>query len=169
MRNRTSQSSAFTLLELVLVMGILVIVVAMVAPSLSGFAAGRRTSYAATRITSMAEYARTQAVTEGRTWRMNFDPASRAVWLTVQEGNVFIEPSSNLGDRSQAAEGIQIRTDLTPQHDGTQNGLYVEFHPDGRTDPVHIWISDPQGRTIEVACLSATERFRILRPEEMTQ
>jgi Tfp pilus assembly protein FimT len=165
MRIRPSSTSAFTLLELVLVMGILTLVVAMVAPSLSGFAAGRRTGYTATRIVSMAGYARTQAVTEGRTWRMNFDLASSAMWLTVQEGNQFQAPSSDLGARSQAADGIQIRTDLPPQHDGT----YIEFHSDGRTDPAHIWITDSQGRTVEVACLAATELFRILRPEEMTQ
>ena len=156
---------AFTLLELILVMGILAIVVAMVAPSLSAFATGRRTNYAASRIVSLAEYARTQAINEGRVYRLNFDPGTRACWVTVQNGPVFQETSSDLGGRAEAAEGIVIRTDIQPQ----QDGMYVAFRSDGRTDPAKIYISDQQGRQIEIACLSCTERFRILRPEEMTQ
>lgn len=156
---------AFTLLELVLVMAILALMVAVVAPSLGAFAGGRRTSYAATQIVSLSQYARTQAVNEGRVWRMNFDPSTRSVWLTVQNGSQFQQPSSDLGERTQAADGIEMRLDLQPQSDGT----YVTFHPDGRTDPAHIWLSDRQGRVIEIACLSPTELFRILPPEEMTQ
>ncbi|HSU68525.1 MAG TPA: GspH/FimT family pseudopilin [Tepidisphaeraceae bacterium] len=154
----------FTLLELILVMAILAVVVAMVAPSLSVFANGRQTNYAASRIVSMAEYARTQAINEGRIYRLNFDPSARACWITAQNGPVFQDTSSDLGGRAEASEGVIIRTDIQAQSDG----MYVAFRPDGRTDPAKIFISDKQGRELEIACLSSTERFRILRPEEMT-
>jgi type II secretion system protein H len=158
-------NAAFTLLELVLVMALIALVVAIVAPSLGAFGAGRRTHYAARRMLAMAEFARTSAVTEGRPWRMNFDPGARAVWLTVQNGSVFQPTSSDLGERSEASDGISLRTDLTANPEGT----YVEFRPDGRTDPVHVWISDRQGREIELACQSPTEMFRELPREEMTR
>jgi prepilin-type N-terminal cleavage/methylation domain-containing protein len=175
-RTRSRKTSApiaagFTLVELLLVMAIITIMVAIAAPKLAGFAIGRKTNYAAVQIVALAKYARTQAVNEGRSYRLNFDPSSSppAVWLTVQEaGQQFGTPTSSWGNRVELADGITMRTDITAQ---PPNGTYIEFHPDGRTGdgPVHVWISDRDGRVVEMACLSPTELFRVLEPNEMTQ
>src|SRR3954469_22536616 len=78
-------ASAFTLLELILVMTILTLVVTLLAPSLRGFGIGRANHNAATMVVSLAKYARTQAASEGRTYRLNLDPQSRAFWLTAED------------------------------------------------------------------------------------
>jgi prepilin-type N-terminal cleavage/methylation domain-containing protein len=163
----TSARTGFTLLELVLVMAILTLMVAIVAPSLTSFAVGRKTSYAGIQLVAMAKFARTQAVIEGRTYRMNFDPQARAAWLTVQDAGQFVAPSSSMANRIEFDERITLRTDLTAQ---PPDGEHVDFRPDGRTGdgPVHVWVSDPQGRVVEMACLSPTELFHVLPPEEMT-
>lgn len=158
-------------MELLLVMAILTIMVAIAAPRLAGFAIGRKTQYAAVQIVAMAKYARTEAVNEGRTYRLNFDTSSSppAIWLTMQQvGQQFVPPPNSWGNRVQLDEGLTLRTDLTAQ---PPNGTYVEFHPDGRTGdgPVHVWLSDRDGRVVEMACLSPTELFRVLEPSEMTQ
>jgi Tfp pilus assembly protein FimT len=166
-RCRTT-SRAFTLIELVLVMGIITLMVTIIAPSLSAFATGRKTQYAASQLISMAKYARSQAINEGRTYRMTLDTSKRTASLTVQNVGQFVEPSSSLGNRIDLAEGLTLRTDLTPQPDG---GTYVDFHSDGRTGdgPMHVWVTDKQGRVMELACLSPTELFHVLPPEEMTK
>jgi hypothetical protein len=42
--------------------------------------------------------------------------------------------------------------------------VYVQFYPTGRSDVATIEITDRQGRVYQVACLSATEPFRVLAP-----
>jgi prepilin-type N-terminal cleavage/methylation domain-containing protein len=185
-RNRRVKSSGFTLIELLLVMVILTIMVAIAAPRLAGFAIGRKTQYAAVQLVALAKYARTEAVNEGRTYRLNFDTAANppAVWLTVQRvGQQFDAPPNSWGHRVELADGLTLRTDIGAQPangtagmstmSGTNgaNGTYIEFHPDGRTGdgPVHVWINDREGRAVEMACLSPTELFRVLAPDEMTQ
>ena len=166
-RHRTT-FRAFTLIELVLVMGIITLMVTIIAPSLSTFATGRKTQYAASQIISLAKFARSQAVNNGAMYRMTFDSSKRTITLTVQQdGGQFGEPSSSLGNRIELADGLTLRTDLTAQPDG---GTYVDFHPDGRTGdgPVHVWVTDKDGRVMEMACLSPTELFHVLPPEEMT-
>lgn len=188
MRTRGPKTSApaasgFTLVELLLVMAILTIVVAIAMPKLAGFAIGRKTNYAAVQIVALAKYARTEAINEGRTYRLNFDTSANppAVWLTVQQvGQVYDAPQNSWGNRVELADGLTLRTDLNAQPsngnngnngNNAANGTYIEFHPDGRTGdgPVHVWITDRQDRVIEMACLSPTELFRVLEPNEMTQ
>jgi prepilin-type N-terminal cleavage/methylation domain-containing protein len=73
MRNR-NHHRAFTLVELVLVMVVIAVVAAMVMPSLSGTARGRRLGDTANQIVALARMARTQSVTEGKMYRLNIDP-----------------------------------------------------------------------------------------------
>ena len=164
-RHPLARLRAFTLLELILVMTILVLVVSMLAPSLRGFGIGRSNDNTARQLVSLAKYARTQAISEGRRYRLNFDTQSNAFWLTAEENGAFKAPNSDLGRRIDAPDGVLIQTDLTQQPDG----VFVEFRPTGRTDPAHVSLTDKLGNTIQVACESATEMFRIVPPGEMTR
>lgn len=149
-------------------MVILTVMVAIVVPSMSAFAVGRKTNYAAIQIVALAKYARTEAVNEGRTYRLTFDTSTPpTLTLMADNSGEFVEPSSSLGKKLKLADGISLRTDLTPQQPG---GTYIDFHPDGRTGdgPVHVWVSDKQGRIIELACLSPTELFHVVPKDEMT-
>src|SRR3972149_3661562 len=71
---QSERSVGFTLLELILVMVILSTVLAMAAPSLRGFFASRQIQDAAAQILALTQFARSQAVSEGTTYRLNFDP-----------------------------------------------------------------------------------------------
>jgi prepilin-type N-terminal cleavage/methylation domain-containing protein len=167
MRKRPRNNSAFTLLELILVMVIIAIIVAAIVPSFTQLAAGRNNSNTASLVVSLATYAHTQAITQGCVYRLNFDPQSRAVWLTVQSqlGATFAAPTGAMGQRFTAADGVQFNLKL-PQHD---DGQYVEFYPSGRNESGQMWFSNSYGNSYEVACASATESFRVLPAKEMTQ
>jgi hypothetical protein len=42
---------------------------------------------------------------------------------------------------------------------------YVEFRPSGRIDPALIRVTDRDGEVTQVVCPSATETFRIVKPD----
>ena len=64
-RTHHGKVRGFTLLELILVMVILSTVLAMAAPSLSGFFGSRQTHDTAAQILALTQLARSQAISEG--------------------------------------------------------------------------------------------------------
>ena len=164
---RASGFQAFTLVELVLVLAILTLVVAMIAPSLRGFSSGRTHKHMATTVLAMTKYARTQAIAEGRVYRLNVDNEDKSLWLTCESGSTFVAPGNLFNQQVEVSEGLQMQTDIQQKSDG--GGRYVEFRPSGRTDSAHIRLTNRDGEVIEIASLSPTEPFRILAPEEVTK
>ena len=165
MRSSRVHLRGFTLIELIFVMIIMAIGAALVAPSLIAFEAGRANNDSATLILSLAGYARTQSVSEGRTYRLNVDPARKLVWLTAGNAGVFSGLANDYGKDFPIASGSQMTTDIV----GRTDGQYVEFQSTGRTEPAKIWLTDKYDRTIEVACEAATEAFHIVPAAEMSK
>jgi len=159
----------FTLVELILVMAIMMLVAGGIAPSLRGFGAGRRGADAATLVLSLANYARTQAASEGRIYRLNFDPPARALWLTAEERGTFEPPTGDFGKHFDLPEGVEMAVQRKVELLDAKGGLYVEFHPTGRTEAAMIRLTDKLGGVIEVACESPTELYRVVPREEMSR
>jgi type II secretion system protein H len=155
-------SGGFTLLELVLAMVIMCTLLAVAAPSLRGFFTSRRTDDTAARIASLTRLARSRAITEGRVYRLRFDDRLRTFYLTAQRDAGFERPVSSLGRPSAVPADVQL--DLLV--DGADPGRdYVEFYPDGRTEPASVRLTDIKGFVLEVACPAPTELFTVTRPE----
>ena len=133
---------------------VITVVIAMVAPTFHGTSRGRRTGDTANQIVSLALYARSQAITQGKTYRMNLDPDAGTYELSVRDYDTF-ETLSNWS--FSAPEGVSITCDVPSQ----QDGLYIEFRPSGRTDPATIRVMDDDGMVVEVVCESATELFHV--------
>src|SRR5437870_5038657 len=97
MRARRAHHSAaaaagFTLLELVMVMLILCIVALMAVPAFRFFAEGHQVDDCAAQIVSLAQWARTQAISRGVTYRLNLDPSARTYGLSVDQGDGTFAP-----------------------------------------------------------------------------
>src|SRR3982751_5148497 len=84
-----SRSRGFTLLELIVVLLVLSVLFAMAAPSMSGFGAGRAAKQTASQIVSLSRWARERAISEGRTYRLNFDTANQVYFVTAANGAMF--------------------------------------------------------------------------------
>src|SRR5688572_11384857 len=82
-RNNTR---AFTLIELILVMALLVIVIAVTFPSLQGFFRGRTLESEGRRFLTLTRYAQNRAVAEGIPMTLWIDPLDGAYGLEAQKG-----------------------------------------------------------------------------------
>lgn len=77
---------AFTLVELIVVMVLLLIVASMVAPRMASFFRGRALSGEAQRMLSLLNYARSRAVSEGVPVLLWIDPQASTYGVEVQGG-----------------------------------------------------------------------------------
>ena len=157
-------SSGFTLLELILVMVIISTVLSMAAPSLRGFFASRKTDDAAFQIIALTKLARSQAITEGRIYRLNMDVDESTYWLTARDEGVFSQLNKEFGRIFLLPEGTSA--ELEKENEEIDEP-YIEFYPQGRTETSTIRLTDRRGDIFEIACLSPTEQFRMVETEEM--
>lgn len=154
-----------TLLELILVMLILSTVLALAAPSLRGFFASRRIDDTAAQILALTQFARSQAVSEGTTYRLNFDTRDRTYWLTAQKAGVFEVLDTEIGQVYTLPKDIKIELEDVEQKD---RDVFLAFTAHGTMTPGLVRLTDSSGRTLEISCPSVTESFSIEEPRQGT-
>jgi Tfp pilus assembly protein FimT len=173
---------------LIFVLVLIAVVVGIALPSLSGFARSQTVGDSANRAMALARWARTEAITRGVCFRLNFDPAKHAYWLTMQNGasyenslqdtgdntlglgggntnttTAFAEVGEEMGRIFLTPDGVNFDCNFPPQPDGSN---YIEFRPSGRCDPGTIGFTDLKGQVIRIGCLTGTEQFHVLSPDE---
>jgi prepilin-type N-terminal cleavage/methylation domain-containing protein len=151
----------FTLLELILVLGLLGLLLGLAAPSLQNFMKSRRTADAAGQVLAMTHAASTRALAQGAICRLNIDPKDCVYWLTQQEAGTFVELSNDFGRRFSLPEGTSIS--LTIAADKTPR-TYIEFYPSGRTETATIELVGSRGEVYQVMSDSPTEEFHVVSP-----
>ncbi len=161
---RPSSDSAMTLLELILVMVILSTVLAMAAPSLRGFFASRRLDGAAAQILALTQLARSQAVSEGIVYRLNFDTRDRTYWLTARKAGVFESLDTEMGQVYTIPQDIEL--DLQ-DIDKKDKDVFLAFTPHGTATAGVVRLTDRSGRVLEVSSPSLTEPYSIVQPREI--
>jgi prepilin-type N-terminal cleavage/methylation domain-containing protein len=157
------RNDGFTLLELILVMVILSTVLAMAAPSLRGFFASRQTHDAAAQILALTQLARSQAISEGIIYRLNFDTRQRTYWLTAQQSGVFEELRTGFGQVFTLPKDMVMELDGVEEED-TQ--MFLAFTPQGTVTAGTVRLIDRRGLALEVTCPTATESFFIVECEQ---
>jgi Tfp pilus assembly protein FimT len=114
------------LLELILVLILISVAWLVAAPSLRGFVHGRDAANAATHVLAMTQYARAQAIAQGRPFRLYVDSRENACWLTAQRAGVFTEVAAEVANRWTVPEGTSVQLVLMSEQTptGSQgNGL----------------------------------------------
>jgi len=160
---RRATRAGFTLLELVLVMVVIGTVLGMAAPSLRGFFESRKAADAASTLVALTQFARSGAIAEGRIYRLSLDEAAGTYRLSAQEGGAFVALNSEFGRVFRFPEGV--RSEMLVQG-ADESRDYVDFYPDGRTEPTVIVLRGMQGEMVEIRCLSPAEAFRIVPGSE---
>lgn len=144
-------------------MVIICTLLAAAAPSLRGFFVSRRTDDAAARIAGLARLARSQAVAEGRLYRLAFDNRERTCYVAARRDAGFERLQSSLGRPFRLPDDVRLELAVAgagPERD------YVAFLPDGRSEQATIRLTDIKGGVIEVKCAAPTELFTVARLED---
>lgn len=153
---------AYTLLELVLVLAILGIVLAAAAPSLRSFAAGRKAEDAARQFVAVTRWARSQAVSDGVSYKLVIDP-NAGTWqleLADDQDEAGIPPA--LARVFTSPEDVSIQTNLT----AVDGQLAITFDPTGRNEVAEIHFIGPES-DVTVSCGAPSEDFRVLKDAEV--
>lgn len=164
---------AFTLLELILVMMIIATVMALAAPSLSGWSKGAKLRNAAESLVSMTRYARTQAIIKGTVYRVQLgDPATFT--LLKQQGTDFVEANDQAAPAVAAPDGGKIEftritvnsNEQTQPDTGTKDAASsdasraLDFDPTGRSPTATIKIYDSAGKYLTIENTSPLQQFK---------
>jgi type II secretion system protein H len=105
--NDPRRTGAFTLIELILVMAILVMVVAIIMPRLSGFFGARSVDSEAKRFMALMHYGQTRAVSDGVPMMIWIDSAHGSYGLGREPGYAGRDP---LEEDNTLADGLKIDT-----------------------------------------------------------
>lgn len=140
---------AFTLIELILVMTILTVVIAVAAPSMSGFFHGRKQDSEARQFLSLTRYGQSRAASEGMPMRLWIDERNGAYGLELEPGYaendskaVDFEVDNDLSIKVEETAGTRSKADKLPA---------IKFQPDGSIEagsPITISIIDPKSNPI---------------------
>src|SRR5689334_17133320 len=87
-------ASAFTLIELILVMAILAIAVSFTAPALANFFRGRTLDYEARRLLALTRQGQSRAVSEGLPMELWFDVSKSAYGLEAEPSYEAVDPKA---------------------------------------------------------------------------
>jgi len=158
---RRRAGSGFTLLELIVVLGLVGVLLALAA--LKGFFASRRTADAAAQMLALTQFAGSRAAAQGTVYRLNIDAQTSTYWLTVQQEGMFVDLGCEFGRPFQLPEGTTVRV---VSLDGGVPLPYIDFYPDGRTQEATIELTGRRGEIFLVTCESATEAFHVVSPQE---
>ena len=158
-RTHHGTDNGFTLLELILVMVILSTVLAMAAPSLSGFFGSRQTHDTAAQILALTQLARSQAISEGIVYRLNFDTAERKYWLTAQQAGTFEQLEIGLGQIFTLPKDMVMELDDVEKQD---TETFLAFTPQGTVTAGTVRLIDRRGLALEIRCPTVTESFSIM-------
>jgi Tfp pilus assembly protein FimT len=153
---RDKPIAAFTLIELVIVMALLLIVISVTFPSLKNFFKGRTLDSEARRFLSLTRYGQSRAVSEGVPMTLWIDVRERTYGLQAQSGYI---PNDNKAIEYDLDENLQMEVSAPPAtallslHTGTAQSVgnlpAIRFTPDGfiaETSPESIQIREGQDR-----------------------
>jgi type II secretion system protein H len=145
--------NAFTLVELLLVLALLVIITSMAAPAMSGFIRARALDSEARRLFALMHAGQSRAVSEGL-------PA--VLWVNEKQGAYGLTTENPPSDGDSKAESFDIDENLqiTVLNTGTAGTTTfkslpaIRFLPDGAIDensPQTLRLADSKGRALWLA------------------
>ena len=154
-----STRGAFTLVELILVLALLVIITSLVAPAMAGFVRGRALDSEARRLFALIHAGQSRAVSEGM-------PA--VLWIDVKNNSYGLETETPGANGDPKAENLSVDETLriaviNAGGSGTTmlHGLpVIRFLPDGTIDE-----NSPQ--TLELTDYAGISRWLIESPSRM--
>ena len=85
----------------------------MAAPSLRGFFAGRQAADSATAMLSLTKLAQSQAIAQGRPYRLNIDTQGGRFFITAQEAGSYCQVATDMGREFRIPTGCELTVETT--------------------------------------------------------
>jgi hypothetical protein len=120
----------------------------MAAPSLSGFASGRQVDDTGRMMLALIQWARMQAVNEGRAYRFHVDGEHGEFYVLAQDGSDYEAPPSDFSRRFAIPPQLTAKW-IEPAADATG---HVTIQTTGRTQAMRLQLIDAAGRIRELRC-----------------
>lgn len=152
----------FTLFELIAVMVLSAVLLAMVAPSLRGFAAASQARDAAATLLAAADLARQRAMQDGTPWRLTIDTNANTARLFYRDGYAYAAPADAWG------RDIAIDRAVTLSWASMQDESHITFAPDGSAEPRRLRVAGPRGDAFVLAVNAATGRYAVRQDAEVS-
>ncbi len=133
------------------------------APSLRGFFISRRTQDTAARIAALTRLARSCAVSEARVYRLVF-AGGRTIFVAASSGGTFERLQTSLGRPLQVPPEVGVELAVAGAAPGRD---YIDFFPDGRTEPATVRVTDIKGGVAQVTCRGPAELFALEEREDL--
>ena len=164
---RNHQYSAFTLIELILVMAVLVIAVSVVAPVMSGFFRGRMLDLEARRFLALVHAGQSRAVSEGLPVCLWVDAARNEYGLT-QESTAREGDSRAMDFRLDETLRLEVVNPVAIAVNG-RNLPAIRVMPDGSFDessPVVLRLTGADGAVLRLVQSSDHSNYEISKTSE---
>ncbi len=165
-RRGSETRRGFTLIELMLVLAVIALAAAVVVPSLRGWGQSSRMRDGVDEFVSATHYARTQAISSSKMYRITVDPrgGDRGMGqfqVMVLDGQSFAPDTGEFGNPVQAPDGCRVELmDL-----GGKSLDSIDFFPNGRSQPARFRVTDLATNVQkDVECQTASEMFRVVVP-----
>jgi prepilin-type N-terminal cleavage/methylation domain-containing protein len=121
--------SGFTLIELILVMGVLAAFAAVVVPNLSGFLKGRDLAHEGRRFVALTQFARSEAISTG---------VGQVVWMDPRNQRYGLREAPGFSRSTNATRVYPLNEKLELELDPTAAQAFgeyaVRFLPDGEIE-----------------------------------
>ena len=151
------RQSAFTLIELIIVLVVLSVIIGMCAPSLRGFGQSAKLNDATQQLLATTRWARSEAIATAVTHRIELDIANNAYSVVRQDGLTYVPVDGEFGHATSMPIGFTLQL-----ASGGIDGRGIEFYPTSRSTPAVVRITTPAGMTSELASNFPADTFKVI-------
>jgi type II secretion system protein H len=151
-KGKVGGRAAFTLVELILVMTIMVMIISLIMPSLKGFFRGRNLDNEALRFLALTRYGQSRAVNEGVPVELWVNPRAGSYGLEALSGYTETQTKpltytldSTVQVAMSAPSSVMVHSNFWSQTKAQSGGVTrIRFQPDGfisDASPANIYLS----------------------------
>lgn len=150
------QNAAFTFIELILVVVVILALLGMAVPLFRGVFTGVRLQDSCQYLVQLMRWTQAKSIAERRVYRINFDFEKGTFWLTAQD--------SEDNKKFSRIKGRWAKTHKLPEGITAEGeNAIIAFYPDGTTDKKSIRLSDKRGDSFTI---TAKRRIGYVRMEK---
>ena len=155
------RASAFTLIELVLVLALIAMLLAAAAPRFSGFGRGQRLDNAVESFLAAARHARGQAIATAMPHRLEVDAGRGVYWVSRFEGQSFVPVAGEWGRETTLPEDVDIAIERFDE----SNSPALDYAANGSGTPVTVVFTSAWGRVVELSATGLADPLRRVRQD----